>query len=131
MGCFRFPTSGIEYIFYFLSLMQAYRAVQLAGVLRRDWGMIRQEPMTRRKSQLAEQTAFFLAVPPAVLVHEIFHAIPIYFWGGRVVDCGYGFYWGFVQADRLFDPSQQWFISLAGTLGSLLIGLLVSFCRLV
>lgn len=36
-----------------------------------------------------------------------------------MVSCGYGFYWGFVEQDRLFLASQEWFIKLAGTLGSL------------
>lgn len=124
MGCFNLLGSPIEYIFYALSLMQAFRAWQLAGLLRREWGTIKQEPLTSRKLALAEQAAFYLAVPPAVLVHEVFHAIPIYAWGGRVVNCGYGFYWGYVQPDRVFPPGQEWFIALAGTLGSLAVGLL-------
>ncbi len=124
MGCFNLLGSPIEYIFYLLSLMQAYRAYQLAKVLRGEWGNIKEAPLTHGKAQLAEQAAFYLGVPPAVLVHEFFHAIPIYVLGGKVVNCGYGFYWGYVQPDRFFDPSQEWFISLAGTLGSLLIGLL-------
>ena len=124
MGCFNLLGSPLEYLFYALSLMQAYRALKLAGLLRREWDSIKQEPLTSRKWGLAEQAAFYLAVPPAVLVHELFHAIPIYAWGGRVVNCGYGFYWGFVQPDRFFPAGQEWFIALAGTLGSLLIGLL-------
>ena len=124
MGCFNFQGSSLEIIFYFLSLAQAYRAWQLAGLLRREWGSLKQEPLTSRKLGLAEQAAFYLAVPPAVLFHEICHAIPIYIWGGRVVNCGYGFYWGYVQPDRFFAPGQEWFIALAGTLGSLFIGLL-------
>ena len=124
MGCFRILGNPLELIFYAISLMQAYRAVQLAGLLRREWGSLKQEPLTVRKLGLAEQAAFYLGVPPAVLVHEIFHAIPIYAWGGEVINCGYGFYWGFVQPDRFFAPGQEWFISLAGTLGSLLIGAL-------
>ncbi|MCB8945273.1 MAG: hypothetical protein H6658_16120 [Ardenticatenaceae bacterium] len=124
MGCFNFQGSSLEYIFYLLSLWQAYQAVQLAGLLRREWGSLKQEPLTSRKLHLAEQAAFYLAVPPAVLVHEISHAIPIYVWGGRVVNCGYGFYWGYVQPDRFFPAGQEWFIALAGTLGSLAVGLL-------
>ncbi len=124
MGCFHFLGSPLELIFYALSLMQAFRAVQLARLLWQERDSIKQEPLTRRKLSLAEQAAFYLAVPPAVLVHEIFHAIPIYVLGGRVINCGYGFYWGYVQPDRVFLAEQEWFIALAGTLGSLLIGLL-------
>ena len=121
MGCFRIDLQNpLELLFYGLSLLQAFRAVQLAGRIRKEWAEFRQAPMTRQKMHLAEQAAFYLAIPPSVLVHEYFHAIPIWSFGGRIVNCGYGFYWGFVQADRFFLPSQEWLISLGGTLGSLL-----------
>ena len=121
MGCFRIDlTSPLELLFYGLSLLQAFRAVQLAGRIRRDWSGFKQPPLTRQKMHLVEQAAFFLAIPPSVLVHEYFHAIPIWLFGGRIVNCGYGFYWGFVQPDRFFLPSQEWIISLGGTIGSLL-----------
>ena len=121
MGCFQIDLSNrLQLIFYGLSLLQLYRAVQLAISLQKDWSGFRQPPLTRRKMHLVEQAAFLLAIPPSVLVHEYFHAIPISLFGGRVVNCGYGFYWGFVQADRLFPATEQWVISLGGTLGSLL-----------
>lgn len=97
--------------------------MQLAQILRREWGDFRQEPLTKHKAWLGEQAAFFLAIPPSVAVHEFFHALPIWAFGGRITRCGYGFYWGFVQADRLFPANQEWLISLGGTIGSLLFGL--------
>lgn len=121
MGCFRIDLSSpLELLFYGLSLLQAFRAVQLAGRIRQDWVGFRQPPLTRQKMHLVEQAAFYLAIPPSVIVHEFFHAIPIWQFGGRIVNCGYGFYWGFVQPDRFFPAGQEWFISLGGTLGSLL-----------
>ena len=121
MGCFRIDlASPLELLFYGLSLLQAFRAVQLIGRIRRDWSGFRQPPLTRQKMQLVEQAAFFVAIPPSVLVHEFFHAIPVWLFGGRIVNCGYGFYWGFVQPDRFFPAGQEWMISLGGTLGSLL-----------
>ena len=121
MGCFRIDlTSPLELLFYGLSFLQAIRAVQLALRIWRDWTGFRQPPLTRYKMALAEQAAFFLAIPPSVIVHEYFHAIPIWLFGGRVVNCGYGFYWGFVQPDRVFPAAQEWLIGLGGTLGSLL-----------
>lgn len=110
----------MELIFYGLSLLQAFRAVQLALRIRQDWTGFRKSPLTRYKMAVAEQGAFLLAIPPSVLVHELFHAIPIWFFGGRVVNCGYGFYWGYVQPDRFFSAPQEWIISLGGTIGSLL-----------
>ena len=115
----------MELIFYALSLAQAYRAVQLAGRLRQDWSGFRQPPLTRQKMHLVEQSAFLLAIPPSVIVHEFFHAIPIWLFGGRIASCGYGFYWGYVQADRLFPATEQWMISLGGTIGSLLFAVIL------
>ena len=57
-----------------------------------------------------------------MLVHELAHAVMIWFFGGRVVDAGYGFYWGYVTPDRIFPPGEQWLISIAGTIGSLVYG---------
>ena len=126
MGCFRINlASPMELIFYALSLAQAYRAVQLAGRLRQDWSGFRQPPLTRQKMHLVEQSAFLLAIPPSVIVHEFFHVIPIWLFGGRIASCGYGFYWGYVQADRLFPATEQWMISLGGTIGSLLFAVIL------
>lgn len=97
--------------------------MQLAQILRHEWGDFRQEPLTKHKAWLGEQAAYFLAIPPSVAVHEFFHALPIWAFGGRITRCGYGFYWGFVQSDRFFPANQEWLISLAGTIGSLLFGL--------
>ncbi|MBK9051046.1 MAG: hypothetical protein IPL78_09060 [Chloroflexi bacterium] len=123
MSCFQFPTSSVEWLFYALSFFQAFRAVQLAQILWHERADFQQEPLTRRKAGLGEQAAFFLAIPPSVAVHEFFHALPIWAFGGRIIRCGYGFYWGFVQADIFFPAEEQWVISLAGTIGSLLFGL--------
>lgn len=123
MSCFQFSTNPIELLFYGLSLLQAYRGVQLAQIIWRERQDFQQEPLTRRKAALGEQAAFFLAIPPSVALHEFSHALAIWGFGGRVVRCGYGFYWGFVQANQMFPVSQEWFIALAGTLGSLLFGL--------
>ncbi|WP_420641500.1 hypothetical protein [Candidatus Leptofilum sp.] len=110
----------MELIFYGLSLLYAFQAAQLAQRIWRDWSGFRQTPLTRQKMAWVEQGAFLLAIPPSVFVHELFHAIPIWLFGGRVVNCGYGFYWGYVQPDRFFPVAQEWIISLGGTLGSLL-----------
>lgn len=126
MGCFRINlNSPLELLFYALSLVQAYRAWQLARQIGGEWSGFKQPPLTHGKMQLVEQAAFYIAIPPAVLVHEYFHAIPIWLFGGRIINCGYGFYWGFVQPDRFFAPPQQFIISLGGTIGSLLFALIL------
>ncbi len=115
--------NGISGIFSIFSLIYVYRGVQLLSRIWREWAAIRAEPLTRVKKQLAEQASFFVAVPPGVFIHELFHALAIWLFGGQVVEFGYRVFWGFVVPDRTFPDTQQWFISLAGTLGTLVFGL--------
>lgn len=109
-------------LFNVLALLYIGRAVQLAVRIVRNWAALRQEPLTREKQRLAEQAAFFLGVPPAVFIHELAHAVMIVLFGGRVVEFGYRVFWGYVVPAGQFTPTQNWFIALAGTLGSLAFG---------
>ncbi len=105
-----------------LALLYLFRSVQLVVQIGRNWAQVRQDPLTREKQRLAEQAAFFISVPPSVLVHELFHAFAIWLFGGQVVEFGYRVFWGYVVPAGSFTPPQEWFIGLAGTLGSLLFG---------
>ncbi len=114
--------SVITGIFNLLALLYIGRAVLLAGQIARDWNALRQEPLTGAKQRLAEQAAFFLGVPPAVLVHELAHAAAVVAFGGQVVEFGYRVFWGYVVPQGTFTAAQNWFIAIAGTLGSLAFG---------
>lgn len=109
-------------IFTLLSLGYFLSGLRLA----RSWWQRRREfslnPLQPWKKALAERAAFLLAVPPGVFIHELFHALAIWAFGGAVEDAGFGFYWGYVSTTDTFSLSQDWFISLAGTLGTLLYG---------
>ncbi len=109
-------------LFNLLALLYIGRAVQMAVQILRNWSALRQEPLTRAKQRLAEQAAFFLGVPPAVMVHELAHALAILAFGGQVVEFGYRVFWGYVVPRGEFTPAQNWFIAIAGTLGSLAFG---------
>ena len=111
--------------FTLISIFYAFRAVQIAVIVVRDWANLRGQNFTPQMKSLAGQASFFLAVPVGVLIHELGHAVFVVLFGGEVVEFGYRVFWGFVRPDRVFLPDQQWLISLAGTLGSLLFGLAV------
>lgn len=111
-------------LFNLLALLYIGRSVQLAIRLVRDRIALRQEPLTRAKQRLAEQAAFFLGVPPAVLVHEAAHALAVLLFGGRVAEFGYRVFWGYVVPDGDFTAVENWIIAVAGTLGSLAFGAL-------
>ncbi|MBK7218752.1 MAG: M50 family metallopeptidase [Candidatus Promineofilum sp.] len=109
-------------LFNVLALLYVGRAVLLVVELVRNRDAWRQEPLTRAKQQQAEQAAFFVGVPPAVLVHELAHAAAIWLFGGQVVEFGYRVFWGYVVPQGEFTVAQHWLIAVAGTLGSLAFG---------
>ena len=114
--------SVITGLFNVLALLYIGRALLLVTQIIRNWGEWRREPLTRAKQQQAEQAAFFIGVPPAVLVHELAHAVAIWLFGGQVVEFGYRVFWGYVVPQGSFTPTQDWLIAIAGTLGSLAFG---------
>lgn len=112
-------------IFTLLSLAYFASGLRLAKSLWDRRQEFAQNPLQSWKKAWSERAAFLLAVPPGVFVHELFHALAIWGFGGTVDDAGYGFYWGYVSTPNSYTPSQDWFISLAGTLGTLLFGFLL------
>ncbi len=114
----------IEPLFNFLAIFYAFRGLQLAAHVARNWKHLKGEAFPPQNKRLAEQASFFLAVPISVLFHEGAHALAVLGFGGQVAEFGYRVFWGFVVPDGRFTGSQFWFIALAGTLGSLLFGFL-------
>ncbi|MBE2221132.1 MAG: M50 family metallopeptidase [Anaerolineae bacterium] len=110
-------------LFNIISFLYIFRSAQLLVKIWREWADIVQEPLTHHKKHLAEQSAYFLAVPVSVFFHEFAHALAIWFFGGKVISFNYRFFWGYVEHAPMDSPVEQWVISLAGTVGSLLFGL--------
>lgn len=112
-------------MFIVISLLNVYYALRIGGNIRGRWAAYQREPLQPWQKRQIDQAAFFLGIPLGVFVHELAHALAIWFYGGRVVDAGYGFYWGYVVPDRVFAAPQEWLISIAGTIGSLVYGIVV------
>ena len=110
-------------LFDLFSLLYIFRSLQLTAVIWRERQTLQQSPLTVRQKQLAEQASFFIAVPVGVFLHELGHALAVWGFGGQVLQFSYRAFWGFVVPGGSFSDAQQWFISLAGTLASLLFGL--------
>jgi tetratricopeptide (TPR) repeat protein len=118
--------SNIFGLFNIFSLIYIFRSLQLSLTIGREWSSVMQEPLTRRKKHFAEQASFFIAVPVGVFFHELAHATAVWSFGGRITQFAYRVFWGFVSYPAAsMSTSQKWFISLAGTLGSLLFGVAV------
>lgn len=112
-------------LFNLFALIYIFRGVQIVWQIVRQWGLLLQEPLTRAKKWLGDQAAFFVAVPPSVALHELFHALATWLVGGRIVDFGYGGFWGYVVPVGDFTPAQNWLIAIAGTWANLLFGALL------
>ena len=115
--------STVYGLFDILALLYIFRSIQLSITIARDWSNIRAEPLTPQKKALAEQAAFFIAVPISVFIHEGAHALAVWAAGGQVVEFQYRVFWGYVVPQGSFTAPQMWFIAIAGTIGSLLFGL--------
>lgn len=114
--------SGIDVVFNVFSLFMAVRSLQLTAVIWRTWSSLIAAPFTHYKQGIADQASFFVAVPIAVFLHELSHALAIWGFGQQVLGFHYRVFWGYVEHLDTGVPGQQWFISLAGTVGSLLFG---------
>ncbi|MFL7838011.1 MAG: M50 family metallopeptidase [Candidatus Promineifilaceae bacterium] len=112
-------------LFNILSLLYIFRSAQLSIAIWREWSNLTNEPLTPHKKSLANQASFFIAVPIAVFVHEASHALAILATGGEVVQFNYRVFWGYVVPGGSFSASEMWLIAIAGTVGSLLTGVLM------
>ncbi|MCI0578332.1 MAG: M50 family metallopeptidase [Chloroflexi bacterium] len=119
----RLLDNPIFLLFTIISLANFVNGLRLVGVARSRWQELHSGGLQPWQKHLAERMAFFVAVPPGVLVHEFGHMLATWLFGGRVVEFGYGFYWGYIVPAGNFSAAQDWFISLAGTLGTLVYGL--------
>lgn len=112
-------------IFNVFSIFYAFRSLQIGAIVVRDWGKLRGPNFTPQTKSLAGQASFFLGVPVGVFFHELSHALAIWLFGGEVAQFAYRVFWGFVRPVGAFQANQNWFIALAGTLGSLVFGLFI------
>ncbi|MDX1616240.1 MAG: hypothetical protein R3300_18145 [Candidatus Promineifilaceae bacterium] len=115
-----FARSPLGLIFLLLSLVNVYYGWRIARSAWQQRQALRREPLQPGHKRLLEQAAFFVAVPPGVLIHELFHALAVWIYGGRLVDAGYGFYFGYVAHVGVSAPRSLWVIAMAGTVGTLI-----------
>lgn len=114
--------SGLGMVFLLLSLLNAFYALRIAGNVRERWTEFQREPLQAWQKSIIDRAAFYLGVPLGVLLHELGHAVTVLLFGGKIVDVGYAFYFGYVGHVGYYTPPQRWMISLAGTIGSLIYG---------
>lgn len=114
-------------LFNILSFLYILRSAQLGVTIWRERQAVQRGPLTPHNQYIAEQAAYFIAVPISVFFHELGHALAVWLFNGEVIEFAYRFFWGYVEHRGLYESWERWLIALAGTIGSLLTGLALYF----
>ncbi len=113
-------------LFDLLSLIYVFLGVRTVWTLARHWRAFTDAKLTAFDRQLASQIAFFVFIPIGVFLHELGHAAATYQFGGTIDWLGGGFhyalFYGYVIPQGRFTVLQDWWISLAGNLVSIVYG---------
>lgn len=107
---------GIAVIYLLIGVWTAFSAW-------RERASLTDDTLTTRDRYLLGQLAFFVLVPPGVLLHEVGHALATLQVGGQVVGFHYALFYGYVVPQGNFTPLEEWWIALSGNLVSILYGL--------
>jgi hypothetical protein len=97
--------------------------VRTAFLAWRERATLTDGELTPRDRYLLGQLAFFVLVPPGVLLHEVGHALATIQVGGQVAGFHYALFYGYVIPQGSFTLLQEWWIALSGNLVSILYGL--------
>ncbi len=89
----------------------------------RSWRSFVDDELTPADRQVATQVAVFVVPPVVVLLHELGHVVAAWAVGARVTDFHYGLFEGAVGIAGDLTAAQDWFVSFAGNLVSVLSGL--------
>ena len=111
-------------VFDILALLYSVQGLFALWRWIRSWREFWDETVTQAERSLAGQIAFFILIPLGVFLHEAGHAVATWQVGGQVVDFQWRVFWGYVIPLGDFTPLEDWWISLAGPLVSLIVGLL-------
>jgi Zn-dependent protease len=111
-------------IFTILSIILSLVAIRVLVSTVRDRKQLFDRNFTPQDRQRLSEAAFFLLMPISVLLHEAGHAVTVLAFGGQVVGFGFFLYYGYVQYQGSFTPSQIFWIAFSGNLVSIVLGLL-------
>lgn len=110
-------------LFAAISLFYVLVGVHTLHLVIQRWGALRADVLEPEDARLASKAAFFLLIPPSVLLHELGHAVLVWAHGLEVVDFAFYGYMGYVVPSGRAGALGDFAISLAGNLVTLSIGL--------
>lgn len=103
-------------------LLAVLAAMALSGAVR-DRATLFDARLTAEDRQTLTRLVLFVLLPLTVLAHEAGHAVTVELFGGRVVEVGFYFYYGFVAHVGRYTPSELAWIAFSGTLVNVVIAL--------
>lgn len=113
-------------LFDLLSLFYAFLGIRAVWTLAQNWRAFTDDSLTSFDRRLANEIAFFVFIPIGVFLHELGHAAATYQVGGTIDWFGGGFhyalFYGYVIPKGHFTLLEDWWISLAGNLVSIVYG---------
>lgn len=113
-------------LFDLLSLLYIFLGARAVWTLAKNWRAFTDDQLTGFDRRLANEIAFFVFIPIGVFLHELGHAAATYQVGGTIDWFGGGFhyalFYGYVIPEGRFTVLEDWWISLAGNLVSVVYG---------
>lgn len=110
-------------LFALVSIFYIFIGLQTLALVIKRWRPLTGEVLSPEDARLASKAAFFLLIPPSVLLHELGHAVLVWAYGLEVVDFAFYGYMGYVVPSGRAGPFGDFAISLAGNFVTLIIGL--------
>lgn len=115
-----------------ISIFYVIISIKVAGDIYKNRQSLLDDIVTRQDRSLITQAAFFFLIPFGVLLHELGHAIPVWYFGGVVEEFQWRIFWGYVLPSGEFTQPERWWISFCGNLVSIVIGLVpIPFIRFI
>ena len=109
---------------FIYSLFWGCLTVHTLWELRKHWSSFWDARVTKEDLDLALKVALFVFIPIGVLLHEIGHSLATWQVGGQVEVFRWYLFSGYIIPTGNFSPLQDWWISFAGNLVSILLGIL-------
>ncbi len=109
--------------FDLISLLTIVASFIVLIELKGNWSQFWDDKVTLEDKLLASKLAFFVLVPLGVLLHEIGHSLATWQVGGTVKTFRWFGFSGYIIPVGNFSLAEHWWISFAGNLVSILLGL--------
>ncbi len=109
---------------HLFSLLTVFISVQTVRELYQKKQQFGDNKITLADRDLATRVALFILVPLGVLLHEIGHSLGTWQVGGKVETFRWFFFSGYIIPSGDFSLGEDWWISFAGNLVSILLAIL-------